>query len=96
MIVFVHGFQATSVDMVLFRNLVWKHLPKVNCLISKINEADTHACIEQLGLNLANEIKLHLNSYFENRHDLLKKMSFVCHSLGGIIAREALKHLDRY
>jgi hypothetical protein len=65
-------------------------------LISKSNEADTHASIEQLGLNLANEVKLHLHCYFENRTDKLKKISFIGHSLGGIIAREALKHLGKY
>lgn len=96
LIVFVHGFQATSVDLVKFRNFVWKLLPLASCLISKSNEADTHASIEQLGLNLANEIKLHLHHYFENQTERLKRMSFVGHSLGGIIAREALKHLGKY
>jgi len=92
----VHGFQATSLDLAKFRNLVWKLLPLVSCLISKSNEADTHASIEQLGLNLANEIKQHLHYYFENKIHKLKKLSFIGHSLGGIIAREALKHLSKY
>jgi len=96
LIVFVHGFQATSVDLAKFRNFVWKLLPLVSCLISKSNEADTHASIEQLGLNLATEVKLHLHRYFENRTDKLKKISFIGHSLGGIITREALKHLGKY
>ncbi len=55
--VFVHGFQANAIDMSAFRNLVWKLLPNVSCLISRSNEANTDTSIQQMGLNLANEVK---------------------------------------
>jgi len=43
-----------------FRNQLWKLLPNVSCLISKSNQANTDSSIEQMGLNLANEIKNYL------------------------------------
>ena len=43
--------------MSAFRNLIWKLLPNVSCLISRSNEANTDSSIQQMGLNLANEVK---------------------------------------
>lgn len=49
-----------------------------------------------MGLNLANEIKHFLHQYLENKHAYLRKLTFISHSLGGIIARESFKNLKEY
>jgi len=60
-----------------------------------------------LGLNLAEEIKQFVSVYLTagNRkkshfkdlnQNYLKKLTFVGHSLGGIIVRESLKHLQEF
>ena len=73
-------------------------------LVSQSNEKDTDARIEELGARLAQEVREHILLYM-NVTNLqngskaqvhLSKLTFIGHSLGGIIVREALKHLWPY
>ena len=97
--VFVHGFQASSRDMKSFQNHLHVLLPNAQFLTSSSNESDTDLCIEVLGTNLAQEVKQHVYNYLSG-YQLIKgqrvqvsmtKLTFIGHSLGGIIVREALK-----
>lgn len=57
---------------------------------SKANEGKTDQSIEELGLNLANEVKEYINTHMRRYGDSglkLKRLTFVGHSLGGIIVR---------
>lgn len=104
--VFVHGFQASGNDMQIFKNHLQAQVPDALYLVSKSNEKLTDSSIETLGLNLAEEIKQFVFMYLTagNRRqstqfkdlnqNYLKKLTFIGHSLGGIIIRESLKHLQ--
>lgn len=109
--VFVHGFQASGQDMQLFKNHLHSKLPDALFLISRSNERLTDQSIDKLGLNLAKEVKNYITLYLmggpspnssKSPHrqkqsvNYLKRLTFVGHSLGGIIIRESLKHLTQF
>ena len=102
--VFVHGFQASSQDMRSFRNHLQVLLPNAMFLVSQSNEKDTDSRIEELGMKLAQEVQEFVFNYLSGFQMMngrrvqvsMSKLSFVGHSLGGIIVREALKHLRSY
>ena len=78
-------------------------MPDAMFLVSSANERDTDSFIETLGERLAKEVTDYITTYLNGarktgstHHNYLTKLSFVGHSLGGIIIREALKHLKRY
>ena len=62
------------------------------CLASKFNKGNTDSDLRSLGRNLATEIR----GYFarKQKHNKISKISFKCHSMGGIIARAALRYLE--
>ena len=66
--------------------------PDYYIFISQNNEGRTEGAIEDLGHRLAVEVKNYLNS------KALKDMeiSFIGHSLGGLIIRSSLKYLQLY
>lgn len=90
-VVFVHGFQGNSYDMRLLRNVVSAFYPSIVLLCSSSNEDDTEGCIQAMGKRLAKEITRFLDEW--SLSNSLERLSFVCHSLGGVIARAALIHL---
>ena len=63
-------------------------------MISIINEGKTDMDIEIQGINLANEIKAFIHKWTPGSS--LGRISFVCHSLGGLIARAAIMYLSEY
>ena len=73
-------------------------------LVSQSNEKDTDSRIEELGMKLAQEVQEFVFNYLSGFQMMngrrvqvsMSKLSFVGHSLGGIIVREALKHLRSY
>jgi Putative serine esterase (DUF676)/Protein FAM135 len=85
--VLVHGYQGNSWDMRLFRNMLSMSFPHHVYLLSSCNQDDTECDIATLGQNLAEEVAnfIHMNV---SRH--LGRLSFVAHSLGGLIVRSAL------
>jgi len=90
--VFVHGYQGNSWDMRMFRNHLAVVTEKHNTLflLSTKNEGKTDNDIRTLGQNLAGEIVDYMKSM--GGAEEFGKISFVAHSLGGIIMREALTH----
>lgn len=95
--VFVHGFQASAVDMRGFRNCVALRMPRALCLCSAANEASTEGSIDRMGLNLAAEIRKFVCDWCYSRDGKtlhLKKLTVIGHSLGGLILRAALPRLE--
>jgi hypothetical protein len=95
LIVFVHGLLGNESDLRIYRNKLVHYLTDLGIstyclsfLISKSNLDTTFMHISTLGNNLANEIVDHINT----ENVTVDKISFVCHSLGGIIARLAIRH----
>eukprot|EP00471_Norrisiella_sphaerica_P002386 CAMPEP_0184478970 /NCGR_PEP_ID=MMETSP0113_2-20130426/849_1 /TAXON_ID=91329 /ORGANISM="Norrisiella sphaerica, Strain BC52" /LENGTH=943 /DNA_ID=CAMNT_0026856933 /DNA_START=254 /DNA_END=3085 /DNA_ORIENTATION=+ len=86
-IVFVHGYQGNSWDMRLFKNHLALLFPNHLFLLSCQNEGHTEGDIGEMGGRLAEEIAEFIA---ENCPLGFRKLSFVAHSLGGLIARAAL------
>ncbi|OII70888.1 uncharacterized protein cubi_00816 [Cryptosporidium ubiquitum] len=87
--IFVHGLQGSAFDMRNVRNIISLYYPDVLCLLSTCNEDYTDGPIEEMGKRLSDEIITAISPFSKS----LKKLSFVGHSLGGIIIRAALPHL---
>jgi len=85
--VFVHGYQGNSWDMRLFKNHLSITYPSAMFMLSKSNEDKTDGDIAEMGERLADEIIEFIES---NCSVDPRKISFICHSLGGIIVRQAL------
>lgn len=90
LLIFVHGYQASSFDMEPLRNYLKFKYPKTICLISSVNEGRTEQLIEESAHRLAIEIKNFINSIEIKDFEI----NFICHSLGGIIGRACLKYLQ--
>jgi hypothetical protein len=93
LMVLVHGFQASSYDMRLIKNYLALLYNDYDFLCSSGNEEKTCGDIQAMGLNLANEIRAYIK---KNHLTQLGKISFIGHSLGGVIIRAALPHLEEY
>ncbi|OEH76463.1 serine esterase [Cyclospora cayetanensis] len=65
----------------------------VACLASTANTDDTEGDIAVMGERLADEVLTYVKSFFGNSG--VERISFVGHSLGGIIVRAALPHLRK-
>ena len=92
--IFVHGYQGSSFDMRLIRNHLCWLMPTAMYLCSSANEDSTEGDIESMGKNLAYEIKYFIKDHCNN--DPPKRISFIAHSLGGLICRAALPFLHEY
>jgi triacylglycerol esterase/lipase EstA (alpha/beta hydrolase family) len=83
LVIMVHGYQGSSVDLEKARNFMNIYNPNCYGLLIKTIEDDIDNPIESLGEAVAQEVRLHilnsLNSY--------KRINFIGYSLGGIIAR---------
>ncbi|KAI9336432.1 putative serine esterase-domain-containing protein [Zopfochytrium polystomum] len=93
LVVFVHGLLGSAFDLRQYRNrsAFWRHwmnIPDTACefMISSANEDDTFADIEVLADRLVGEIM----TFIEEQSIYVERLSFVCHSLGGVIARCAV------
>lgn len=86
-IVFCHGYQGNSWDMRLIKNQISCLYPDALCLLSVSNESLTEGNIMEMGVRLAKEVDEFIK---ENAKADLGRLSFVCHSLGGVITRAAL------
>lgn len=93
LIVLVHGFQGSSNDMRVIKNLLYVNFPNNMYLCSDYNENDTESSIYVLGEKLAKEVNDYLK---ENCVMQLGRLSFIGHSLGGLIIRAALPHLEDF
>jgi hypothetical protein len=99
LICFVHGLMGSHRDLREYRNRISLAIRNkyVNSrvvdeafLFSSSNEQNSMEDLEIMGQNLANEILNHIHG-----HQLyFAKISFICHSLGGLIAKAAVNALQ--
>ena len=68
--------------------------PEVMFLLSVANEDQTEGDIPQMGVRLAEEINNHISHYCPGSS--LSKISFLAHSMGGIICRAAFPYLEEH
>lgn len=93
LIILVHGFQGNSEDLRILRNNLLAIYPSSIFLSSNCNEAESDTNIEEQGRKLANEVINYIENYFEL--DEIKRVSFIGHSLGGVIIRASLPYLEQ-
>ncbi|KAL8529718.1 hypothetical protein ACS0TY_006963 [Phlomoides rotata] len=93
-VVFVHGFQGHHLDLRLVRNQWLLIDPKVEFLMSEVNEEKTSGDFREMGQRLAQEVVSFVKKKMDkaSRSGVLRtiKLSFVGHSIGNIILRTAL------
>lgn len=93
-VVFVHGFQGHHLDLRLVRNQWLLIDPKVEYLMSEVNEEKTSGDFREMGERLAKEVVSFVKKKMDkvSRSGTLRsiKLSFVGHSIGNIILRAAL------
>ena len=94
MIMLCHGFQACSLDMEMLKREMGRALPAALIISSTANEGDTNAEITLMGKRLADEVVKMVDRHFEQKERAI--ISFVGHSMGGIIARASLPFLQDY
>jgi len=92
--VLVHGFQGRSFDVHLLKHAICIANPDALVLASAANERNTEGDLEAMGVKLAEEVKAYLAEWCPGRK--LGRLSFIGHSLGGLIVRSALRHLQDY
>jgi hypothetical protein len=93
LIVMVHGYRGSAKDMTVLKNEISILFPHTVFLVSSANENETENSISKLGINLAQEVKEFFNI---NGTTHIVNVSFIGHSLGGLIIRAALPLLLDY
>lgn len=63
-------------------------------MLAQSNEEHTEGCIHEMGERLANEVRQYILSFCPV--SCLSKISFIGHSIGGLIIRSALPHLSEF
>lgn len=84
--VLVHGFQGNKYDLRLLKNQISDTVPLCEFVQSSCNEGDTYGDLQTLGRKLAKEV----SSGLASSPYTVGRLSFVCHSIGGLIVRAAL------
>lgn len=92
LIVLVHGFQGNSYDMRLLKYNLSLINSSLIFLSSQANQSNTEEDFFIMGEKLANEVKSFIKEW--NDGVIIKKISFIGHSIGGLIIRSALPHLS--
>jgi len=92
--VLVHGFQGNSFDMRLMKNNLALLYPDAIFLCSTSNEENTEGDISDMGIRLAQEVVNYICDWCPG--SALGRLSFVAHSMGGLIVRAALPLLHEY
>ena len=92
--VLVHGFLGNSYDMRVMKNILCWRFPDIQAFCSSDNEASTEGDIQYMGERLAKEVRAYIKEWFPN--NTLHKLSFIGHSMGGVIIRAALPRLEEY
>ncbi len=88
-----HGFQGCSFDVRMIKNEISIALPEATFLCATANETDTDGNIYDMGYRLAQEVHQYIRESCPGNQ--LGRISFIGHSLGGLIIRAALPYLDK-
>lgn len=89
LVVLVHGFGGTAFDVRMLKNHIYQEYPEVMIHSAHANEEEgTHGDILIMGGKLATEVQTYIAEYFPKNS--LQKLSFIGHSMGGLIIRAAL------
>lgn len=94
MVVLVHGLEGAHFDMKNIKGYFASHYPELHILNSRSNEGMTNQDIDMQGFNLAAEVKKNIFEMVNEAN--LRSLSFVGHSLGGLVIRAALPYLKEY
>lgn len=94
LVVLVHGFQGNSFDMRLIKYNLSLLNSTLVFLSSQINQDDTENDFMVMGERLAGEVKNFIKEW--NDGIMFKRISFIGHSIGGLIIRAALPLLKEY
>merc|ERR1719408_953918 len=92
--VLVHGFQGNSFDMRLMKNNIALLYPDAIFLCSNSNEDNTEGDMNEMGIRLAQEVVNYICDWCPGT--ALGRLSFIAHSIGGLIVRAALPLLHEY
>mmetsp|Transcript_107020 Transcript_107020/g.301090 ORF Transcript_107020/g.301090 Transcript_107020/m.301090 type:complete len:771 (-) Transcript_107020:149-2461(-) len=92
--VLVHGFQGNSFDMRLMKNNIALLYPDAIFLCSNSNEDNTEGDFNEMGIRLAQEVVNYICDWCPG--SALGRLSFIAHSIGGLITRAALPLLHEY
>ena len=90
----VHGFQGNHSDMRVLRNHISLQNPHCVMMLSLANEEQTEGDLFEMGERLSSEVKKFVTNFAPDT--CIAKISFIGHSLGGLIIRAALPHLSEY
>ena len=94
LVVLVHGYQGSEFDMRLYKNFLIKIIPGTIFILSRANKESKEDSILKMAINLAEEVKDFM--FKESNKRNVNKISFIGHSLGGLIIRAALPLLKEY
>ena len=89
LIVLIHGDNGCHKDMKLYRRFIGMILPNSLCLSAKSLKNYKNKCIIEMAKDLANEI-----IYTVKKQGNIGHISFIAHTLGGIVVRAALPFLE--
>lgn len=93
-VVLVHGYQGSEFDMRLYKNFLVKIIPQTTFILSKANKDSKEISILKMGMKLAEEVKGFMEE--SNNASRIGRISFIGHSLGGLVIRAALPFLRNY
>jgi triacylglycerol esterase/lipase EstA (alpha/beta hydrolase family) len=92
--ILVHGLNGNANDMRLLKNNIALLFPEAMFLCSCENEEHTEGDILEMGVRLSQEVNTYINQYCPGCS--LGRISFVAHSMGGLIVRAALPYLEEH
>ncbi|CAE7568515.1 FAM135A [Symbiodinium natans] len=92
--VLCHGFQGNSFDMRLMKNNIALLYPDAIFLCSQSNEDNTEGDFSEMGIRLAQEVSNFICDWCPG--SALGRLSFIAHSIGGLIVRSAIPHLQEF
>ena len=93
--ILIHGLGSSYIDLLAIMNEISIALPNAGFIyVETIARVKSHSRIQKLAIDISNEIDEKLNEEFNI--DKVSKISFIAHSLGGVLARAALPDLLDY
>ena len=93
--ILIHGLEASFTEMIPLMNEITRVNSNAGFLLPKsVRREKSRSRIEDLGFEIAKEIE----DWIENEYDEgeIGKITFIWHSLGGIIGRAAISYLEKY